>query len=233
MTPAVRMRGVTKLFGQAKALDGIDLEVAPGASVGLSGPNGAGRTTLLHLAAALRQPTSGTIDIVGVDAAKSPFDARLHVMFVGTTLAGGTDLRVGEYVDFIGTARRARIPPLVKITPTAALERAGLSAESRVDTLSTGLRKRLALATALVASPAILLFDDPFASLDPTAREGFIDWINESRAAGTTIITAVNEADEAAALCDAVYRMEHGRIVSRSSTVTASSPPVARAVGGR
>jgi len=228
VTPVVRMRAVSKIVGGARLLDGVDLDVAPGSCVGLSGPNGSGRTTLLRIAAALWPPEHGMVEVAGIDAVRFPFDARLQAMLVGAELPCGTGLRAREYVDFVRGARSGRAQPLVAMTTAAALERAGVTEESRVDDLSAGLRKRLVLTAALVVAPPVLLLDDPFASLDTPARARYRDWIAEWRDAGVTVVAALNDAAETSALCDVVIEMERGRIVSQSSSLirTSSSPIV-------
>jgi ABC-2 type transport system ATP-binding protein len=218
MTPFVRTRQLVRRVGRTVALDGIDLDVAAGESVALVGHNGSGRTTLLHILAALRPPTSGTVEIGGVDAARFPFEARLHATYVGAGLPAAARLRVREYLELVRVSRRGRAARWAGATLDVALDRSALPADAAVDELSTGLRKRLALAAALVAAPGVLLLDDPFASLDADARNRFLGWLIEARAAGATIVAAVNDAADAAMLCDAILRMERGRIVSRDTS---------------
>jgi ABC-2 type transport system ATP-binding protein len=215
----MRTRALVRRFGRAVALDGIDLDVEDGESVALLGPNGSGRTTLLHILAALVPPTSGTVEIAGVDAARFPFEARANVMYVGADLPAADGLRVQEYLDFVRGARGGRATRGAGTTTMHAVERSALPAGASVLGLSTGLRKRLALAAALLVAPRVLLLDDPFASLDADARRRFLDWLTETRTAGTTILAAVNDADDGQALCDSFLRMQQGRIVSRSTSI--------------
>jgi ABC-type multidrug transport system ATPase subunit len=216
MTPLVRTRQLVRRFGRTVALDGIDLDVAEGESVALLGHNGSGRTTLLHILAALRPPTSGTVEIAGVDAARFPFEARRHAMYVGGGLPGAARLRVREYLEFVRVSRRGGAARLADATDIA-LDRSALPADAAVDALSTGLRQQLALAAVLVAAPSLLLLDDPFASLNADARSRFLAWLLEGRAAGATIVAAVDDAADGAMLCDTILRMEQGRIVSRET----------------
>jgi ABC-2 type transport system ATP-binding protein len=218
MTPLVRTRQLVRRFGRTMALDGIDLDVAAGESVALLGHNGSGRTALLHILAALRPPTSGTVEIAGVDAARFPFEARLHATYVGAGVPAAAGLRVRECLELVRLSRRGRGARWPGATIDVALDRSALPADAAIDELSTGLRRRLALAAALVAPPRVLLLDDPFASLDADARRRFLGWLMEVRTAGATIVAAVNDAAEGATLCDTILRMERGRIVSRETS---------------
>jgi ABC-2 type transport system ATP-binding protein len=219
MTAIVRTRAVVKRFGSVVALDGIDLEVAAGASVGLSGANGSGRTTLLQVLAMLRSPTAGEVEIAGVDARRFPLEARTFAMYVGQELYAANAMTVKEYLGYVRTARRSRGTTDSATTVDAAIERAELPADMRTDRLSTGTRKQVALAAALLVAPRLLLLDDPLASLDAVARGRFVAWIAEVRSSGTVLIAAVNNADDSQALCETVLRMERGRIVSGSTGV--------------
>jgi ABC-type multidrug transport system ATPase subunit len=233
MTNAVRVRGLVKRFGSTVVLDGIDLDVGAGQSVGLSGQNGAGRTTLLQILAALRRPTSGEVAIAGVDALRRPIEARALVAYVDAEPHGAHGLTVREYMDFVVSTRLRHYhhhgsshPPHVE-PPRASIDesiaRAELPPTAIAERLSTGQRKQLALAAALVAAPAVLLLDDPLSSLDEAARGRVVTWVRELRAAGTAFVCAVNTPEDSAALCDSVLRMQRGRILSSGAAVTHDS----------
>jgi ABC-2 type transport system ATP-binding protein len=217
--PLVHAQGLVYRIGGSVAVDRVDLTVAEGESLGLSGPNGSGRTTLLQVLATLRAPQAGTLQIAGVDARRFPYEARAHVMYVGRDLPAATDLRVREYLDFVCDARNAWACSRAGTTATAS-ERSTLDPHAPINRLSPGLRKQLALAAALTVAPPLLLLDDPFASLDEEARRRFGAWLIDVRTGGTTVIAAVNAAADAAALCTTVLRMEHGRIVPTATSLT-------------
>jgi ABC-type multidrug transport system ATPase subunit len=220
MTAMVRVQNLTHRFGETVALDGLDLTVAQGQCVALSGPRGAGRTTLLHLLAVLRRPSSGRIELAGIDAGRSPLAARAVTMYVGRDLPGSAHLRAHEYVDVVRRARRHTTNRAPGIATLAALHRAGIDADANVDGLSPGMRQRLALTAALAVAPPALLLDEPFALLDADGRTRFVDWLAETRSLGMTLVAALNGDVERLALCDAVLTMERGRIVSRSALDT-------------
>jgi ABC-type multidrug transport system ATPase subunit len=216
MTAIVRTRELVRRFGSTLALDGIDLEIARGERVGLSGPTGAGRTTLLQILAAVHPPSSGLVEIAGIDAGRFPFDARAFTMYVGRDLFASSRLRAAEYLDFVRHARGKDANRAARISTPAALRRAELPAGVSIDRLASGMRKRLALTAALVVGPPVLLLDEPFASLDDD-DSWFRDWLTETRSLGMTIMASINCRMHASVLCDTVLRMEQGRIVSRST----------------
>ena len=211
MTMVARAQGLTCRFGRSIALDGVDLHIADGESAGLIGPNGSGRTTLLQILATLRRPDAGTIEIAGVNATRDPFAARAHVMYVGCGLAASAGLRVVEYLQFVNDARRSHGRNRT-ITVNAALERSQLPRDARVETLSPGLQQQLALTAALLVAPRLLLLDDAFASLDHVARDRFLEWVGDVRAAGTAVVAAVNSTADLDALSSTLLYLENGKL---------------------
>lgn len=233
MTPLLRIRGLVRRFGPAVALDGIDLDVTRGERLGLAGTNGSGRTTLLRIAAALMAPSTGRIEVAGIDAVLSPVAARAHALYVDSSLTAAIGLTVGEYLTFVRAARARRTQPAGAVSTAAALERTGLEAGAEADSLSPGLRKQLALTAAILVSPPLLLLDDPFSGLDASARETFLDWMRELSSAGVTIVTSVNGTETDGALCTSVVTLSRGRIVTRTDAAqVAPTERLMRAVGG-
>ena len=220
MTPVLRASALHKRFGATVALSGVDLQAAEGECVGLVGPNGGGRSTLLKILATLLRPTSGKLEIAGVDAVRAPYATRHRLAYVGDEGVAGHGLSAREYVAFAVNARRARA------TGSAidhALVRAGVHGDADVDTLSMGKRRRVSLAAVLVVNPQLLLLDDPFAGLDADARAAFSVWLSEVRDAGTTIVAALNEDRDVRAICHRVLRLElQTRSAHRVSTVPAA-----------
>ncbi|HET9833130.1 MAG TPA: ATP-binding cassette domain-containing protein [Vicinamibacterales bacterium] len=201
----VRVTGLQKRFGTTVALAGVDLQVAKGECVGVIGPNGSGRSTLLKLLATLLPASSGSIEIDGIDVVRRPYAARRHLAYVGDSNLSGHGLSALEYLDFIVSARGVR---LSRIAIDEALARAAVPADADVDRLSTGNRRRLSLAAAFLVKPHLLLLDDPFGALDPDARLEFTRWLSDLRNAGTTIVTALNDERDVRALCHRVLRLE-------------------------
>src|SRR5205085_1556186 len=152
--------GLSKQFGQTKALDHLDLEVARGECLGLAGSNGGGRTTLLRILAALLRPSTGTVEIAGIDAVRRVHEGRSHLAFVGVGSLHGDGLRVREYLEFVHASRRSKAEGSCRAID-AVLERAVLQPDAPVDALSSGFRQRLTLAAAFLIGPDVLLLDDP------------------------------------------------------------------------
>src|SRR5689334_12636633 len=175
MTSMARATGLQKRFGTTVALAGVDLHVAAGECVGVVGPNGSGRSTLLKLLATLLPVTSGSIEIDGNDAVRRPYAARRHLAYVGDHHVAGHGLSASEYLDFIASGRGSQ---LSRTDVDDTLSRAVVPADADVDSLSTGNRRRLSLAAAFLVKPRLLLLDDPFSALDPDARQEFTQWLS-------------------------------------------------------
>jgi ABC-2 type transport system ATP-binding protein len=208
---AVRARGITKCFGDVVALDGIDLDVAPGQIHGLVGPNGAGKTTLLGLLLGLAVPDSGRLEILGTP--------------VGRALAGPDG--VAGFVDSPGlypslTARQ-NLAALAALhgrdTRTSGidevLDQVGLTdvADDRTHGFSLGMRQRLGLAAALLTKPRLLVLDEPSNGLDPIGARHVHSVLARLATAGTSVIISSHRMDDVEALCSEVTIVATGRVV--------------------
>ncbi len=217
MTPVLQTRGLEMRFGTTVALSGVDLQVSSGECIGLVGPNGSGRSTLLRVLATLLRPSSGSLEIDGLDAVRQLHEVRKRIAYVGDAVAPGDGLSVREQISFVVRARSGSGKSHVDAEIRDALRRAGVDPDAGVDTLSLGTRRRLSLTTAFLVRPRVLLLDDPFAGLDPDARVLFSVWLTEVRDAGTAVVAALNEDRDVRSICQRVVRLEHGGIVAPSS----------------
>jgi ABC-2 type transport system ATP-binding protein len=195
-TPAaVRARGITKCFGDVVALDGIDLDVAPGGIHGLVGPNGAGKTTLLGLLLSLAVADEGRLEILGAP--------------VGKTLGS-----VAGFVD--GPGLYPSLTARQNLAALAALrggDRRTAKIDDRVRGFSLGMRQRLGLAAALLTEPRLLVLDEPANGLDPAGKKHVHGVLERLAAGGTTVVLSSHRMDDLEALCSEVTILSTGRVV--------------------
>jgi ABC-2 type transport system ATP-binding protein len=213
--PAVQTTGLTKAFGERKALDGVDLEVPRGVAFGFLGPNGAGKTTIIRLLLGLAWPTSGSMSVLGY---RLPDDRAAALARVGAIveephfypfLTGRENLKVNAAAR--GGIGRDRV--------AAALERVGLSAraDERVARYSLGMRQRLGIARCLMADPELLFLDEPMNGLDPAGMLEFRGLIRELVAEGRTVFLSSHLLDEVQRTCDYAAIVDRGRVVTQGS----------------
>lgn len=217
MSPLI-LRGLTKRYGATAVVDDVSLEIVPGRCHGLLGPNGAGKTTTLRLALGLIEADAGEIHLLGHRLPGEAAAARQRVGVVPQADSLDPDFSVREnllaYGRYFGLSRRvieARIPPL--------LDFAGLKgkAEARVPTLSGGMKRRLALARALINDPELIVLDEPTTGLDPQARHLVWQGLRRLMQQGKTLLLTTHFMDEAERLCDRISIIDHGRIIAEDS----------------
>jgi lipooligosaccharide transport system ATP-binding protein len=218
MAHHLRASGLRKFFGGNEVIAGIDLEIGAGECFGLLGPNGAGKTTTLRACLGLIDHDGGTIELLGRSI---PADARAARERVGVVpQADNLDpdftvaenlLVYGRYFGLRERTIRGRIPGL--------LEFAGLGAraDTRIQTLSGGMKRRLTLARALVNDPDLVFLDEPTTGLDPQARHVIWERLRQLLAQGKTIFLTTHFMDEAERLCHRLAIMDHGRIIAEGA----------------
>jgi ABC-2 type transport system ATP-binding protein len=222
----IDVSGVSKRYGQSAALTDASLQIARGESVALTGPNGSGRTTLLQILATLIRPSSGAVTIDGIDAVKDAGRVRSRLAYVseGAVLCEPLrSVRVGEYLEFIRRARRTGASKGPDVGMRDVIARAALSEATPLGALSAGMRVRVALAAALSCGADILLLDEPLLLLDSAGHERFLEWLKESRDAGTTLVLALNDPDDTTALCHRVAVLDAGRLIASSRDLQPSA----------
>ncbi|MDH4170161.1 MAG: ABC transporter ATP-binding protein [Acidimicrobiia bacterium] len=214
----IEARSLVKRFGELTAVDGIDFEVQPAETFGFLGPNGAGKTSAMRMLAATSPVTEGYLRIFGQDPATDgpAIRARLGVVAQEDNL--DTDLTVLDnlviYGRYFGLPRR-----LIRERADRLLEFARLTdrRDEKVDPLSGGMKRRLAIARALINEPEIFLLDEPTTGLDPQARHLLWERLWSLKREGVTLVITTHYMDEAEQLCDRLVVMDDGRIVDEGS----------------
>jgi ABC-2 type transport system ATP-binding protein len=206
----IKARGISKIYGEVAAVADIDLALAHGQILGFVGTNGSGRTTLLRILATQLKPTSGQIEIDGIDALKHPFRARPKIGYIAQSQSFYDSMTVREFLKFVAACQNERRD---KSSLLAEQPFEGLSAEMPLRSLSHGSRQKLALTAILIHKPSLLVLDEPLNHLDPIATRQFHSLAKNFQAQGGTIVMACNRTEEIPALCDEVAFMHRGKIL--------------------
>lgn len=207
---AVRARGITKRFGEVIALDGVDLDVAPGRIHGVAGPNGAGKTTLLGMLLGLTVPDSGSIEILGTPVSRALAAPEGVAGFVdGPGLYPALTARRNLAVLAALRGRDARTAGIEEV-----LGEVGLTdvADDRVRGFSLGMRQRLGLAAALLTGPRLLVLDEPVNGLDLAGKNQVHRVLTRLAADGTAVVLSSHRMDDIGALCPEVTIISRGRV---------------------
>jgi ABC-2 type transport system ATP-binding protein len=214
-TLAVKTTGLTKAFGERRALDGVDLEVPRGVAFGFLGPNGAGKTTIIRLLLGLAWPTSGSMAVLGhaVPSDRAGALARVGAIVEEPRfypfLTGYENLQVNAAARGGGAASRI----------AAALDRVGLGgrAGDRVGSYSLGMRQRLGIARCLLSDPEVLFLDEPMNGLDPAGMLELRGLLREFVEEGRTVFLSSHLLDEVQRTCDFAAIVDRGRVVTQGS----------------
>jgi ABC-2 type transport system ATP-binding protein len=206
--PAVQIAGVTKDFGSVHAVRGIDLTLDQGEIVAFLGPNGAGKTTTIDLVLGLSNPTTGSVQVLGLE----PRQAIARGLVSAVMQTGGLlkDLTVRETVQYTASLF-ADSTPVDEVLARAGIE--GL-ADRKVGKCSGGEQQRLRFAMALLSDPALLLLDEPTTGMDVEGRRAFWSAIRADAEKGRTVLFATHYLEEADQYADRIVLISHGRIVA-------------------
>ena len=208
---AVDFDGVSRRFGDTRALDDVSVAIEAGETVALLGPNGAGKTTAIGIMLGLLEPSSGRAATLGMTPHDAVRSGRVGAMLQSAGLPPGA--RVGELVDLARALYPAPSPR------GAVLERAGLTAlvNRRAETLSGGEAQRVRFAFALAGDPDLVFLDEPTVAMDVEARRAFWEDMRRFAAEGRTVLFATHYLDEADHIADRIVVLDHGRIVGDGS----------------
>jgi ABC-2 type transport system ATP-binding protein len=218
MAYTVSAEGITKTFGNHRALDGVDLAIETGSVLALLGPNGAGKTTMVRILATLVRPDAGTATVAGHDLLADPVGVKRAISLTGQ-FAAVDDLLTGqENLEMMGQLRhlprqvaRARADELVVAFDLVDVR------NRRAATYSGGLRRRLDLAISMIERPALLFLDEPTTGLDPRSREQLWGTVRRLVDEGVTVLLTTQYLEEADQLADTVVVLDDGRVVARGS----------------
>ena len=214
--PVIEARGLTKKFDDFTAVDTIDFQVFQGECLGFLGPNGAGKTTTINMIHCVSPPTAGRLTIAGLDAER---ESRVIKSMIG--VAPQEDNLDPDFTTFHNLVVYARYFGIPKKTAYQKAEEllafVHLSEKKRVliDNLSSGMKRRLILARALINEPKILILDEPTTGLDPQARHLIWDKIRDLKSKEVTIVLTTHYMDEAYRLCDRIIIMDNGKIIEQ------------------
>ena len=216
---AIETRELRLQYGEIKAVDGVDLEVEAGIIYGLLGPNGAGKTTTIRILTTLLEPDSGTARVAGLDVVRDAARLRERIGLAGQYAAVDDNLTGFENLEMVGRlyhlGRNVAREHARRLLADFDLTDAG---GRLVRTYSGGMRRRLDLAAALVARPAVLFLDEPTTGLDVRARIALWEAIEALTAEGTTVLLTTQDLDEADHLADRIAVLENGRVIAEGTS---------------
>ncbi|GAA2570842.1 daunorubicin resistance protein DrrA family ABC transporter ATP-binding protein [Winogradskya consettensis] len=218
MSFAVETTGLVKIFGDNRAVDGVDLQVPRGAVYGLLGPNGAGKTTVVRMLATLLRPDGGTALVFGHDVAREPDAVRSRVSLTGQYASVDEDLTGTENLVLLARLLGHR-RPAARARAAQLLEAFGLSeaATRQVKKYSGGMRRRIDIAASILNTPDLLFLDEPTTGLDPRSRNQVWDIIREVVAHGTTVLLTTQYLDEADRLAGRIAVIDLGKVIAEGT----------------
>jgi len=211
---AIRVSNLTKKFGDFTAVDRVSFQVHEGEIFGFLGPNGSGKTTTIRMMLGLLPPTSGEVEVLGVDMNQHPERIRSRVGYMSQRFTLYNDLSVMQNLCFYGRAYGLPEPRLSERI-AYALEMSGLVGRERARTkdLSGGWRQRLALGAAIIHQPELIFLDEPTAGVDPVSRRAFWDLLYHLIAQGVTVFVTTHYMDEAEH-CHRLAFIQHGDLIA-------------------
>lgn len=215
MPPALRLRGLNKRFGQTPAVQDLDLEVPRGSFYGFVGPNGAGKTTTLSMATGLMRPDAGTAEVVGIDVWAHPSEAKRSMGVLADGVMLFNKLTGAQLVTYAGLLRgmdretvESRTADLLRVL---GLEEAK---GKLVQDYSAGMTKKIALASAMVHAPELLVLDEPFEAVDPVSARTIRGLLESYVGSGGTVILSSHVMDLVQRMCSHVGIIAEGRLLA-------------------
>ena len=215
VTFAVELQKVVKRYNEILAVDNVDLNIEKGEIFGLLGPNGSGKSTTLKMLVGLVQPDSGSVNVLGIDVQNDPVTVKQQVGYVPESPRLYEFLTGIEYLDFIGDIygmqtgeKKNRITEYLK-----ALQLEGREGDM-ITGYSDGMKQKIALISAFLHRPKLLIMDEPLSALDPRSARIIKDFLNQLKAQGVTTIMSTHVLEIAEAVCDRIGIMYQGKILA-------------------
>jgi ABC-2 type transport system ATP-binding protein len=213
MNKIIEVRDLTKNYGSFQAVKGLSFDVYEGEIFGLLGPNGAGKSTTLEIIETLREKTSGTVMVNGLDLDRQPNEIKKIIGVQLQTSGFYPNLNLTNLIELFGGLYNRRVDAGELLDSVNLRDKA----KAKFKELSGGQKQRFSIATTLINDPKIIFLDEPTTGLDPQARRNLWELVRTIRERGTTVIITTHYMDEAEYLCDRVAIMEAGRIAALST----------------
>ena len=217
-SPAIALRQLRKVYGAKAAVDGLDLTVPRGSFFGFLGPNGAGKTTTIRMMMGLAEPTSGSIELLGLAVPQQAIEVRSRIGLVPDESLLFDNLTASEFLEFVGRmyglerkVARERGKELIALFELTGNER------KLIGDFSKGMRKRVAMAAALIHRPELFLMDEPFEGVDAVGARLMKELLMEQVRRGATVFLTSHVLEVVERLCDHVAIINQGRVVLEGS----------------
>jgi ABC-2 type transport system ATP-binding protein len=214
----IRLVQLTKRYGKFTAVDGIDLVIPSGELFGFLGPNGAGKTTTFRMIAGILQPTSGTVEIGGIDISRRPLEAKRRLGFIPDRPFVYDKLTGGEFLRFAaalygqqGPAIERRIDELLELFELSRWK------DELTETYSHGMRQKLIISGALVHRPEVIVVDEPMVGLDPKSARLLKDLFRQFVDRGGTVLMSTHTLEVAETMCDRIAILHRGKIAAQGT----------------
>jgi len=213
---SIEAKGIVKVYGQQRALNGVSFSISSGEVIGFLGPNGAGKSTMMKIITGYIPPTEGSVKVCGFDVSQNSLDARRQIGYLPEHNPLYLDMYVREYLTFIGEMYKV---DNVKKRVSEMIDRVGLGVEAhkKIEALSKGYRQRVGLAQAMIHNPQVLILDEPTSGLDPNQLvdiRSLIQDIGKEK----TVMLSTHIMQEVEAICSRTIIINKGNIVADQNT---------------